>query len=199
MPLCEKLGRLFVNLTKGAISEIEFEILGDISEFDTSLLTVAFLKGFFENISMDSVTYVNAPILAIERGITVKESKSRRSRDYVNLIQVTASADDSKVTAGATLIGVNQEWFVGVLDFDIEIAPSEFMAFVTYEDRPGMIGKVGTVLGESKINIGGLQVGRKAIDGIAGMGLNLDSPLTDDVLSLLESQDGIESARFLVL
>jgi D-3-phosphoglycerate dehydrogenase len=199
MPLCEKLGRLFVNLTKGAISEIEFEILGDISEFDTSLLTVAFLKGFFENISMDSVTYVNAPILAIERGITVKESKSRRSRDYVNLIQVTASEDDSKVTAGATLIGVNQEWFVNVLDFDIEIAPSEYMAFVTYEDRPGMIGKVGTVLGESKINISGLQVGRRAIDGIAGMGLNLDAPLTDDILSRLESQEGIESARFLVL
>jgi D-3-phosphoglycerate dehydrogenase len=199
MPLCEKLGRLFVNLTRGAISEIEFEILGDISEYDTSLLTVAFLKGFFESISMDSVTYVNAPIIAMERGITVKESKSRRSRDFVNLIQVTASEDDSTVTAGATLIGVNQETFVNVLDFDIDIAPSKYMAFVTYEDRPGMIGKVGTVLGDSRINISGLQVGRRAIDGIAGMGLNLDAPLPEEVISTLESQDGIVSAQFLVL
>lgn len=199
MPLCEKLGRLFVNLTKGAISEIEFEVLGDISECETSLLTVAFLKGFFENISMDAVTYVNAPIIANERGITVKEAKSKRSRDYVNLIQVTASEDDSKVTAGATLIGVNQEMFVNVRDFDIEIAPSKYMAFVTYQDKPGMIGKVGTVLGERDINISGLQVGRRAIEGHAGMGLNLDTPLGEEVLEELRSQDGIESAEFLIL
>ena len=199
MPLCEKLGRLFVNLTSGAISEIEFEILGDISEFDTSLLTVAFLKGFFENISMDAVTYVNAPILAMERGITVKESKSRRSRDYVNLIQVTALEDDTNVTAGATLIGVNQEMFVNVLDYDIEIAPSRYMAFVTYEDRPGMIGRVGTVLGSSGINISGLSVGRRAIDGVAGMGLSLDSPLTPEIIEALGNQDGISRTQFLVL
>jgi len=199
MPLCEKLGRLFMKLTRGAISEIEIETLGDISEYDTSLLTVAFLKGFFEGISMDTVTYVNAPILAMERGITVKESKSRRSRDYVNLIQVTASENGSSVIAGATLVGVNQEMFVNVLDFEIEIAPSRYMAFVTYEDRPGMIGKVGTVLGETGINIGGLQVGRRAIDGVAGMGLNVDSPLTAEILEKLESQDGVKTAQFLTL
>lgn len=199
MPLCEKLGRLFVNLTSGAIKEIEFEILGDISEFDTSLLTVAFLKGFFENISMDAVTYVNAPILAMERGITVKESKSRRSRDYVNLIQVTALEDEAKVTAGATLIGVNQEMFVNVLDYDIEISPSRNMAFVTYEDRPGMIGRVGTVLGSNGINISGLSVGHRSLDGVAGMGLNLDSPLEAETLEALEIQDGVKRAQFLVL
>jgi D-3-phosphoglycerate dehydrogenase / 2-oxoglutarate reductase len=199
MPLCEKLGRLFVNLTRGAISEIEFEVLGGISEYDTSLLTVAFLKGFFENISMDAVTYVNAPLLAGERGITVREARSSRSRDYVNLIQVTASDGDSKVTAGATLVGVNQEMFVNVLDFDIEIAPSKYMAFVTYEDRPGMIGKVGMVLGSRAINISGLQVGRREIENVAGMGLNLDAPLPQEVIEELESQDGIIAAQFLVL
>jgi D-3-phosphoglycerate dehydrogenase / 2-oxoglutarate reductase len=199
MPLCEKLGRLFVNLTRGAISEIEFEVLGDISEYETSLLTVAFLKGFFDRISIDAVTYVNAPIIAQERGITIKETKSRRSRDYVNLIQVTAKEDDTQVTAGATLVGVNQEMFVNVRDFEIEIAPSQYMAFVTYQDRPGMIGKVGTVLGSNEINISGLQVGRRAIEGIAGMGLNLDCPLTEEMISELETQDGVESAEFLVL
>jgi D-3-phosphoglycerate dehydrogenase / 2-oxoglutarate reductase len=199
MPLCEKLGRLFVNLTRGAISEIEFEVLGDISEYETSLLTVAFLKGFFDSISIDAVTYVNAPIIAQERGITVKETKSRRSRDYVNLVQVTASEDDTQVTAGATLVGVNQEMFVNVRDFEIEIAPSKYMAFITYQDKPGMIGMVGTVLGSNEINISGLQVGRRALEGIAGMGLNVDSPLTDEIIAELESQDGIESAEFLVL
>ena len=148
---------------------------------------------------MDAVTYVNAPILAMERGITVKESKSRRSRDYVNLIQVTALEDEAKVTAGATLIGVNQEMFVNVLDYDIEISPSRNMAFVTYEDRPGMIGRVGTVLGSNGINISGLSVGHRALDGVAGMGLNLDSPLEAETLEALEIQDGVKRAQFLVL
>lgn len=199
MPLCEKLGKLIVSLMKGAISEIEFEILGAISEYDTSLLTIAFLKGFFENISMDTVTYVNATILAQERGITVRESKSRQSRDYVNLIMVTASDDAGKMKAGATLIGVGQEMFVNVLDFDINIVPSKYMAFVIFEDKPGMIGKVGTVLGEHVINIAGLQVGRRAIYGEAGMGLNLNSPLTSEVLAELTSQSGINRAMFIVL
>lgn len=199
MPLCEKLGRLFVNLMKGSIDEIEFEILGEISEHETSLLTVAFLKGFFESISMDTVTYVNAPILAQERGITVKESRSRQSRDYLNLIMVSARDDVGKMTAGATLIGKGQEMFVNVLDFDIEIAPSRYMAFMIYEDRPGMIGMVGTVLGNRKINIAGLQVGRSVIEGEAGMGLNLDSPLSQEIISELRSQSGIKQALFIEL
>ncbi len=199
MPLCEKLGKLFVNLMKGSINEIEFEILGEISEHETSLLTVAFLKGFFESISMDTVTYVNAPILAQERGITVKESRSRQSRDYLNLIMVSARDDVGKMTAGATLIGKGQEMFVNVLDFDIEIAPSRYMAFIRYEDRPGMIGMVGTVLGNRKINIAGLQVGRRVIEGEAGMGLNLDSPLSKEIITELRSQSGIKQALFIEL
>ncbi|MFH1149668.1 MAG: phosphoglycerate dehydrogenase [Actinomycetota bacterium] len=199
MPLCEKLGKLFMNLTHGALGDIEFEIVGAISEYDTSLLTVAFLKGFFENISMDTVSYVNAPILAMERGIQVKESKSRQSRDYVNLITVRAKVNGSEVTAGATLVGMNQEVFVNVLDFDIEIAPSKYMAFVRYEDRPGMIGRVGTVLGDQGINISGLQVGRKSVEGDAGMGLNLDSPLDQQIISELCAQEGIKETRFIIL
>jgi D-3-phosphoglycerate dehydrogenase len=199
MPLCEKLGRLLVSLIKGASSEIEFEILGEISEHDTSLLTVAFLKGFLEDISMDAVTYVNAPVLAQERGITIKESKSRKSRDYVNLIQVTASDDVGKMTAGATLVGKGQEKFVHVLNFDIEIAPSKYMAFISYDDKPGMIGKVGTVLGNHDINITGLQVGRRVIKGEAGMGLNLDTALDDVVIGELAGQQGVRQALLIEL
>lgn len=199
MPLCEKLGKLLVSLMKGSTNEIEFEILGEISEHETSLLTVAFLKGFLEDISMDTVTYVNAPVLAQERGITIKESKSRQSRDFINLIQVTASNDAGKMTAGATLVGKGQEMFVHVLDFDIEIAPSKYMAFISYDDKPGMIGQVGTVLGNHNINIAGLQVGRRTIEGEAGMGLNLDTTLTDELIAGLTAQQGIRQALYIVL
>jgi D-3-phosphoglycerate dehydrogenase len=199
MPLCEKLGRLYASLMKGAVTEIELEILGEISEHDTALLTVAFLKGMFENISMDTITYVNAPFVASERGITVKESKSRQSRDYVNLIVVTSKGDDGKMIAGATLIGKGQEIFVNVLDFEIEITPSKYMAFIRYADKPGMIGRVGTVLGDHAINIAGLQVGRKAIKGEAGMGLNLDTPLDPELIEELKAQPGINDAVFITL
>lgn len=199
LPLCEKLGKLVTRIVRGAIGEIELEIFGQISEHETSLLTVAFLKGFLEDISTDTVTYVNAPIFALERGITVTESKSRQSRDYVNMILATASSDGGKVTAGATLVGKNQEMFVNVLDFDIEIAPSKYMAFFRYEDRPGMIGKVGTVLGDKGINIANLQVGRRKVGGCAAMGLALESPLSDEILAQLKGEPGIKDVMFIVL
>src|SRR5450756_3064061 len=139
MPLCEKLGKLMTRIVHGAIGEIELEIFGEISEHDTSLLTVAFLKGFLEDISTDAVTYANAPMLALERGITVTESKSRQSKDYVNMILATASSDGGKVTAGATLVGKNQEMFVNVLDFDIEIAPVSYTHLRAHETRHDLV------------------------------------------------------------
>lgn len=199
LPLCEKLGRLLYRLVKGAVNEVELEMLGEISEYDTSLMVVAFLKGFLENISTDPVTYVNAPIMAAERGVTVKESKSRQSRDYVNLIMASASDDDARVSAGATIVGKSQEMFVDVLEYGIEIAPCSYMAFFAYEDRPGMIGKVGTVLGQHDINIASLQVGLSKVAGNAGMGLCLDSPIPPGVLGELDSLPGIKQAMFIVL
>ncbi|MBN2167824.1 MAG: phosphoglycerate dehydrogenase [Actinobacteria bacterium] len=199
LPLCEKLGKLFNRLMQGGMGEIELEVFGEISEYDTSLLTVAFLKGFLENISTDTVTYVNAPMLAKERGILIKESKSRQSRDYVNLISVKAGSIEGEVTAAATLVGLNQEMFVNVLDYHVDIAPSKYLAFIIYEDRPGMIGKVGTIIGDSKINIGSLQVGHRQVEGCAAMGLTLDSAVPPELLSNIKTEVGIKDAVFIVL
>ena len=199
LSLCEKLGGLIVHLVAGAVGMLEVEVVGEISEHDTSLLTIAFLKGFLENISTAPVTYVNAPLLARERGISVRESKSRQSRDYLNLIVATASNDGGKVAAGATIVGKSTEMFVNVLDYEIEIEPCKYMAFIMYRDKPGMIGRVGTVIGGHDINIGSLQVGRKKVGGDAGMGLCLDSPLDQDILDELTSKEGIEKAKFIVL
>ncbi|MBU4385410.1 MAG: phosphoglycerate dehydrogenase [Actinobacteria bacterium] len=199
LPLCEKLGKLITHLVRGVISEMEFETLGSISEFDTSLLTVAFLKGLLENVSTESVTYVNAPIMAMERGITLKESKSRQSRDYLDLITVSAHDDRGKVTAGATMVGKDQEMFVNVFDFSIDIAPSKYLVFVEYEDRPGMIGKIGGILGENSINIVSLQVGRRQIDGNAAMGMTLDRPITPDIKDRIKAEAGIVEVTFIFL
>jgi D-3-phosphoglycerate dehydrogenase len=160
---------------------------------------VALLKGFLEQTSTSSVTYVNAPIFAVERGITVKEGKSRQSKDYVNLIIVSAVDEEGRVSAGATIVGKSQEMFVNVLDFEITIAPSDYMAIIRYEDKPGMIGKVGNILGSRDINIKGLQVGRKQVDGDAAMGLSLQSPIPSDLLKVIRSEPGIKEALFIIL
>ena len=198
LPLCEKLGRLVSRISTVTTDEVELEIQGEISECDTSLLVMAFLKGLFEG-TADPVTFVNAPVIAQERGITVRESKTRQSTDYLNLIIARTTDESGGVTAGATLIGKTQEMFTHVLDYDIEIAPSKYMLFVRYEDRPGMIGKVGTILGANDINIESLQVGRKKVKGKAAMGLSLDGPLSAEINRELKGQEGIIDSVFIVL
>ncbi len=176
MPLAEVLGKFFTHLSEGQLEGLEVEFAGQISEYDTKLLTVGVLKGMLESVSDEPVNYVNALSLAAERGTDVRESKTATSRDYVNLLTVTSTDKEGKVSAGATLVGPkNQQRLVSIYDFDIDMVPSQYMAFFRYEDRPGMIGKVGTILGDNGINIGNMQVGRKVVGGEALMGINLDS------------------------
>jgi D-3-phosphoglycerate dehydrogenase len=198
--LAEKLGRLFTHLVEGHVDELEVEYLGPLAEHETGILTVAVLKGFFELVVFEPVTYVNAPIFAKERGIAVKESKSAQSHDYVNMINVRGKQEAGTVTVGGTLVGLNNtERFIHVYEYDIDLAPSQYMAFFRYEDVPGMIGKIGTILGANNINIAHMQVGRQKLGGEAVMGLNIDQPLSEDILDAIRTEAGVADARFIVL
>ncbi|MHB8780715.1 MAG: phosphoglycerate dehydrogenase, partial [Candidatus Geothermincolia bacterium] len=200
IPLAEKLGRLFTHLVEGHVDEIEIEYLGPLAEHEIAILNVAVLKGFFELVVWEPVTYVNAPIFAKERGIAVKQSKSEQSHDYVNLINVKGRQEAGTITVGGTLVGLNNtERFVHVYDYDIDLAPSQYMAFFRYNDVPGMIGKIGTILGNHDINIAHMQVGRRKLGGEAVMGLNIDQPLSDDLLEEIRVEAGVTDARFIVL
>jgi D-3-phosphoglycerate dehydrogenase / 2-oxoglutarate reductase len=130
------------------------------------------------------VSFVNAPILARDRGLTVSEMRSTGSQDYVSQISVRVETEsESDVAVAGTLLGKkNAERVIQVWDFDVEIEPAPHMIFFMYEDRPGIIGKVGTILGEHDINIATMEVGRKAAGGDALMGLTVDSPVPPDVL-----------------
>jgi len=201
IPLTEKLGRLFTNITEGRpMNEIEIECAGNISRYDTSILTVAALKGIFTPIVHEPVTYVNAPILAKERGIELKEVKTNITRDYLNVVTVRGRDNEHEITAGGTLVGKNnQERFVSIYDFDIDMVPSKYMAFFRYKDVPGMIGKVGTILGKNNINIANMQVGRKVLHGEALMGINVDVPIPEEVMEEIRQQAGISDAKFMIL
>jgi D-3-phosphoglycerate dehydrogenase len=142
------------------------------------------------------VSYVNAPTIARERGLEVSERRSPQSQDYVNLVVVRGTTEAGEVEVGGTLVGPrNAERLVRVYDFDIDLAPSAHMVFFRYEDRPGVIGSVGTILGEAGINIASMEVGRKEAGGLALMCLTVDSPIPAEVLDRIVVAVGMKSAR----
>jgi D-3-phosphoglycerate dehydrogenase len=200
VPLAEILGRLLTRLGDSGVSAVHFEYHGAVAEHDTRVLTLAGLKGFFRPIVNEPVTYVNAPILAAERGIEVRETKSARSPDFVNLLIVRAESEEASVSVGGTLVGKRDlPRIVRVYDYEIEIEPARYMCFLRYADRPGIIGKVGTVLGESKINIASMHVSRETIGGEALMGLTVDSEIPTEVLTRIAETIEAKDTRFIDL
>jgi D-3-phosphoglycerate dehydrogenase / 2-oxoglutarate reductase len=193
--LAERLGALTAGLAEGGVRSVVASYLGRIAEHDTRVLTLAILKGILGSTVNEPVSFVNAPQLARERGLSVSEMRSTVSQDYVSLITVHAETDEGPVSVEGTLVGRANERVIGVNDFDIEVAPSPRMVFFTYEDRPGIIGRVGTILGANDINIATMDVGRKPDpEGMeALMCLTVDSDVPDEVLA--EIATAIEARR----
>ena len=194
IPLVEKLGRIFTALAGEAAQQIDVEVRGEITEFDVKVLELAALKGVFADIVEEQVSYVNAPLLAAERGTEVRLVTDAESPDHRNLITIRGTlADGSQVSVSGTLIGLAQkERLVEVNDFVVDLEPTEHLAFFTYEDRPGMVGTVGKILGDARVNIAGMQVSRDTKGGQALVALSVDSAVPTEVLD--EIRDSI-SAR----
>lgn len=200
LPLCQRLGAILVGLSEGALRAIDCEYLGRVAEADTRALTLAAVKGCLSGVVHEPVSFVNAPVIAAERGIAVSETKSTVSRDYVNLVTLRAETEGGDVAVSGTLVGKrNTERLVQVFDFDIDMSPAQYMAFFLYEDRPGVIGTVGTLLGRADVNIASMEVGRKAAGGLALMGLTVDSPIPEDVLERIVTEIGAARAHAIVL
>ena len=197
LPLAEKLGRIFTAVAGGIAARIEVQVRGEIAGLDVSVLQLAALKGVFSDIVEDAVTYVNAPLLAADRGVEVSLSTEKQSPDWRNVVTLRGALPGGQiVSVGGTLTGQRQlEKLVEVNGFDMEIAPAEHMVFFTYSDRPGIIGIVGQILGAQGINIAGMQVCRHARGGQALMVLTVDSALPPAVLDEIASSIGAVFGR----
>ena len=193
VPLAERLGALIAGLASGGVRSVVASYLGRIAEHDTRVLTLAILKGILGRSVNEPVSFVNAPMLARDRGVTVSEMRSTVSQDYVSLISIRAETDEGPVSVEGTIVTRNAERVTNVNDFDIEIAPAPRMVFFTYVDRPGIIGRVGTILGENDINIATMDVGRKGQGLEALMCVTVDSDVPSTVLTHIAS--AIESKR----
>jgi D-3-phosphoglycerate dehydrogenase len=199
VPLAAKLGRLAMELAAGRADAIELTYYGGLSEFDTRLLTVAALNGVFQGRVEGSVNYVNAPLLAAERGIDVRENRSRASRDFTNLIRVSVSANGEEVRVAGTTIGrENRQWLVSALGFELEMELAPLLVVFRYDDVPGVIGRVGTLFGSSGVNIANMAVSRTRRGGKALMALSLDSPAPPELVERVRAE-GFDDARFISL
>src|SRR6266487_1190637 len=179
---------------------LEAEYLGRVAEVVTRSLTLAALKGVLSRVVHEPVSLVNASLIARERGLAVSERTSTVSRDYVNLVTLRSDTEDGEIVVSGTVVGKRDgERLVHVLDFDLDMAPAKHMAFFVYEDRPGVIGRVGTILGQAGVNIASMEVGRKQAGGLALMGLTLDSPILPEVLSRISEAIGAEHCRQITL
>jgi D-3-phosphoglycerate dehydrogenase len=190
LPLAERLGRLFAGLVGQLPTTIEIGAEGEIGGYDTRILGLSALKGFFGEISDEPVTFVNAPQLAAARGVEVREVATTTQADYVNLLTIKGGGH----SIAGTLTGRRGEQRLVELDeHTFDIPPAEHMLLVKNDDRPGVIGTVGTLLGESGVNIADMDVGRAAEPGTAVMIIAATATVAPPVIEALRAAPGIIS------
>jgi D-3-phosphoglycerate dehydrogenase len=199
VPLAAKLGRLAMELAGGRAERITLAYYGGLSGYDTRLLTVAALNGAFQGRSDTPVNYVNAPLIAAERGIEVLEERRRASRDFTNLVRVgVRSNGDELRVAGTTIGNEHRHWLVSALGFELEMELAPLLVFLRYDDVPGVIGRVGSLFGGAGVNIANMTVSRTRRGGKALMALTLDTPPPSGLVEEIRKQ-GFDDARFISL
>ncbi|MBD0338141.1 MAG: phosphoglycerate dehydrogenase [Thermoleophilia bacterium] len=199
VPLAAKLGRLAMELAEGRADRIQLTYFGHLAEFDTRLLTVAALNGIFQGRVEHDVNYVNAPLVAADRGIEVGEERRATARDFTNLVRVAVVSNGDEIrVAGTTIGGEDRHWLVSALGFQIEIELAPLMVFFRYDDVPGVIGRVGTTFGSAGVNIANMAVSRTRQGGKALMALSIDSPAPSGLVERVRGE-GFDDARFISL
>lgn len=200
--LAEMLGSFHMQIAKGSVEEVNIEFIGDLASMVTTPITVAFLKGLFTPILKDAVNFVNAPMIAKERGIRVTESKTAESDDFTNLLSIKVkTSEDENVLAG-TVFGKKEPRLVRLNTFRLEALPDGPMLFVQNLDVPGVIGALGVTLGKEGVNISRMTVGREEGNGDHTRNiilLNTDSLVSKEQLEKVKKLENITSAMVLDL
>jgi D-3-phosphoglycerate dehydrogenase len=193
MGLAEKLGSLVGQLAHGAVTSIAVEAEGAAAELTQKPMTSAVLAGFMR-VHSDTVNMVNAPFLAKERGIDVREVRHSGEGDYHTLVRVTVSTEDGERSVAGTLVGAASPRLVELFGIKVEADLAGPMLYVVNEDAPGFIGRLGTLLGEARVNIGTFHLGRRQAGDEAVLLLSVDEPVTPDLLARVKALPGVKTA-----
>ncbi len=196
VPLAEQLGLIACSLAGDAVERVDVEVLGDVIDHDVRVLELSALKGVFQNLVHDPVSFVNAPVLAEQRGVEVALTTNRESGDHRSLVRVRLTlTNGTKVEVAGTSTGPRNIGKLVELDgYDVDVAISDHLAVLRYHDKPGVVGVVGRVLGEAGVNIANMQVARND-SGHALIVLTLDQPALSATLETIVKEIDAHSGR----
>lgn len=199
LTLGEKLGSFLGQAVPGPLADLEITYGGDLADQDVGFIARTVLKGLLGQRHGDEVNYVNAPFLAKAAGLEVREVKQPKTKVYTNLLTVAVTAAQGRHTVSGTLYNGSGPRIVEVDNYLIDAQPDGAMIFTRHEDRPGMIGRIGMILGEADINIASMQVGRRETGGEAVMLLTVDKPVPESVIAQVQTMSGISTVRMIEL
>jgi D-3-phosphoglycerate dehydrogenase len=201
LPLVEKMAQIATIIAGELPASLSVHVKGDISGHDSSILATSALKGALVATGAEAVTYVNAPGLAADRGMSSTVTTDPESPEYRSMISLNAALSDGRsIVVDGTLMGIRRvEKIIRVDGFDLDLPPTEHLLFLQYSDRPGIVGSVGNLLGKAKINIAGMQVARKEAGGQALMAITVDSGVSTDLVSSIQRETGSELVRAVTL
>ena len=197
--LAETLGNMISQLTGGRVESLNVRLQGELANSESQPVVVAALKGLLSHALQERVNYVNASIEAKERGIRVIETRDAAVIDYAGSLHLSATGPQGNHSVTGAILGDNEIRITDVDEFPINVPPSRYMLFTLHRDMPGLIGKIGSLLGSFNVNIASMQVGRKIVRGDAVMVLSLDDPLPEGILEEIIKVPGIRDAYTVTL
>ena len=197
LPLVEKLAQVATGLADELPVSIEVVVRGEVSVHDCSILAISALKGALLATGAEDITYVNAPNLAQERGLTSSVLTESESPEYRSMIEVKAAfSNGTHIRVDGTLMGIKKtEKIIAIDKFDLDLPPTDYLLFLRYADRPGVVGHVGNALGKAGINIASMQVARDSAGGRALMAITVDSSIPKEMVELVAKETGAELVR----
>ncbi len=193
--LAEKIGGFSAQIFEGGVTEITVEFRGTAAEINTAPVTIAAIKGFLTPILIETVNFVNAPIIAKERGIEVKEIKSNDAGDYNSMIALKIKANGRESYVAGTLFSKKDPRVVLIDEFKVEIVPEGELLLIYNNDKPGVIGNIGMLMGKNNINIARMHFGRESAGGMAISVVSIDSAPTPEVIEEIKRLPNILSLK----
>jgi D-3-phosphoglycerate dehydrogenase / 2-oxoglutarate reductase len=195
--ITEKMGALLIQLVRGRIKSIDIQYSGEVSKNNVRPLTDSLLAGLLKHILEEDVNIINARILADERGIRINEIISSAAEDYTNLIFAKTDTDNGESSVSGTVFKNNEPRIETINDYRVDMDPVGFVLILLGQDKPGLIGEIGKILGDQNINIGRMTFGRKESGGGAMIVLNVDAVVSQEIISAIENIECIETAYML--
>lgn len=197
--LAEKIGLLSAQIAEGAIQEVEITYKGELAKIDTQPVTLSLIKGLLTPFLKEDVNYVNALLRAKERNIRILESKTEETEDFTSLISLRTKHTQGETLVEGTLFGKKEPRIVRINGFRLDALPEGYMLYIFNEDKPGVIGKIGTILGKHNLNISRMHVGQDPMKRRNIILLSLDQPPSQEALKELQDLDTVYLVKALAL